>query len=123
MTNDSYVYVKNRDKCQNIHYLQFVLNCYQTLISLFILLNIINLLVFDLVFVSLVCAKRRNVKMTDMHLKFLILLFSFIMCEAKYGYVEWLNGNAEVIITDNYKAIPSVYVAKATYNNEINSTG
>lgn len=55
--------------------------------------------------------------------KFLILLFTFFVCDAKYGYVEWINGNAEVSITDNYKEISNVHVARATYNNEINSTG
>lgn len=54
---------------------------------------------------------------------FLVLFPLLLLCESKYGYVKWSSGNAEVLITDNYEEIPKVHVAKATYSNEINSTG
>ncbi|CAH0728674.1 unnamed protein product, partial [Brenthis ino] len=54
---------------------------------------------------------------------FLLLFPLILLCESKYGYVKWSSGNAEVLITDNHEEIPKVHVAKATYSNEINSTG
>ncbi|KAH9642306.1 hypothetical protein HF086_009670 [Spodoptera exigua] len=45
------------------------------------------------------------------------------ICECKYGYVVW-DGNKVTVKTSEYFAdIPDGYVARATYSNEINSTG
>lgn len=56
-------------------------------------------------------------------LQLLIFLIVFIFSEAKYGYITWHDNKAKVTITDYFADIPDVHVAKATYNNEINSTG
>lgn len=52
-----------------------------------------------------------------------LLIFAFYSCDCKYGYVVW-SGNKPVAKVSNYFAdIPDVHVARATYSNEINSTG
>ncbi|CAG4956869.1 unnamed protein product [Colias eurytheme] len=45
-----------------------------------------------------------------------------IICEAKYGFITW-SDKAVISVTDNFHDIPAVHVARATYSNEINSTG
>ncbi|XP_038207015.1 putative phospholipase B-like 2 [Zerene cesonia] len=59
-----------------------------------------------------------------MFLRYQIIIFHilFIICEAKYGFITW-SDNAVISVTDNVYDIPAVHVARATYSNEINSTG
>lgn len=54
---------------------------------------------------------------------FLFLFGSFIVCEGKYGYVTMHHNKYRVNTTDYFADIPDVHVARATYSNEINSTG
>lgn len=65
--------------------------------------------------------------MSRCEMYFILLVFSFFsslkFCESIYGYVTWNKHKAEVKLTDYYADIPDVFVAKATYKNEINSTG
>lgn len=56
-------------------------------------------------------------------IKVLSLFFIIKLCEAKYGYVSWKDNNPKVTITDYYADIPEIHVARATYSNEINTTG
>lgn len=45
------------------------------------------------------------------------------MCESKYGYVLWDDNNVTVKLTDYFADIPDAHVARATFSNEINTTG
>ncbi|CAK1547522.1 unnamed protein product [Leptosia nina] len=50
------------------------------------------------------------------------LLTVTIVRGTKYGYITWKN-KAVVSVSETIEDIPDVHVAKATYSNEINSTG
>ncbi|XP_049878253.1 putative phospholipase B-like 2 [Pectinophora gossypiella] len=43
--------------------------------------------------------------------------------EGKYAFAVWDNDKPVVTVTDYFADIPKVFVAKATYSNEINQTG
>ncbi|XP_034833984.1 putative phospholipase B-like 2 [Maniola hyperantus] len=53
----------------------------------------------------------------------LVLLSVVTLGESKYGFVTWSYGKAEVSVTDISAEIPDVHIARATYTNEINTTG
>lgn len=53
----------------------------------------------------------------------LIFFSLFYACKCEYGFVLWSENKPTVTVTDYYADIPDVYVAKATYTNEINNTG
>lgn len=46
-----------------------------------------------------------------------------MVCEGRYGYVVWNGSKVTVKTSDYFADIPDVYVARATYSNEINTTG
>ncbi|XP_013190959.1 putative phospholipase B-like 2 [Amyelois transitella] len=52
-----------------------------------------------------------------------MLLFLFIGCESRYGGVIWGQDKAHIYVSDYLAAIPEVTVARATYRNDINTTG
>ncbi|CAG9789569.1 unnamed protein product [Diatraea saccharalis] len=56
-------------------------------------------------------------------LSFLLFMGFVLVCECKYGYITWTGNKAHIAVSDYYADIPDVHVARATYNNEINSTG
>lgn len=56
-------------------------------------------------------------------LYFLLVFSVFRGCDCKYGYVIMKGDDIEVKVTDYFADIPDVHVARATYSNEINSTG
>ncbi|CAG5004577.1 unnamed protein product [Parnassius apollo] len=45
------------------------------------------------------------------------------ICETKYGYITWEENKAVFTETESSLDIPALYVARATYKNEINTTG
>lgn len=52
-----------------------------------------------------------------------VIITVFIVCECKYGYIVWPGSKIIVKTTDYFADIPDNHVARATYSNEINSTG
>ena len=60
-----------------------------------------------------------------MEMKWCVLLITrvLLVCECKYGYVVWPKDKIVVKTTDYFADIPDKHVARATYSNEINTTG
>ncbi|XP_059047570.1 putative phospholipase B-like 2 [Achroia grisella] len=54
---------------------------------------------------------------------FILFIVFFTGCDCKYGFITWVDNKAEISVSDYYADIPDLHVAKATYRNEINSTG
>lgn len=54
---------------------------------------------------------------------FLFFFALFYSCESKYGYVVWSGGKVVANVSDHFADIPGVHIARASYNNKINSTG
>lgn len=54
---------------------------------------------------------------------FLFIFCLFYTCECKYGYVVWSDNKPVAKVSDYFADIPDAHVARATYSNEINTTG
>ncbi|XP_068619215.1 putative phospholipase B-like 2 [Battus philenor] len=54
---------------------------------------------------------------------FILFLTIITICETKYGYVVWNNNKPVFLESATSSEIPAVHLARATYTNEINSTG
>ncbi|KAL4710855.1 hypothetical protein ACJJTC_012947 [Scirpophaga incertulas] len=63
--------------------------------------------------------------MISMRITFAIFLFisAIIISECNYGYITWEREKPKISVNEYFTTIPDVYVAKATYNNDINNTG
>lgn len=51
-----------------------------------------------------------------------LLQFLMMVSGSKYAFITWSN-KALVSVTSDPKHIPPLHVARATYSNDINSTG
>ncbi|XP_053613573.1 putative phospholipase B-like 2 isoform X2 [Plodia interpunctella] len=59
-----------------------------------------------------------------MCLSLCILLICLVLgCESKYGCVTWGENKMQIFVSDYLASIPEVNIVRATYRNDINSTG